>query len=82
MKYKVKVYGHSDADLTAEKKLEEVIDSLGEMHLQYIVLHPRKPIDSKMCQLPGSLLVQAVFIGGVVVSVRQDKIGGEARRIQ
>ena len=82
MKFNVKVYGVSDDDKTAENLLEQEIEKQGAQHLSYVVLHPRVPIDASTCRLPGSLLVQAVFIGNVVVSVRQNKIGGEAIRLR
>ena len=82
MKFNVKVYGVSDDDKTAENLLEQEIEKQGAQHLSYVVLHPRVPIDASICRLPGSLLVQAVFIGNVVVSVRQNKIGGEATRLR
>lgn len=82
MSYNVKVYGKPDEDQTAENLLKEVIAAHGSQNLSYVVLHPRVPIGSPICKLPGSLLVQAVFIGGVVISVRQNELGGEAKRLR
>lgn len=73
-----KVYGESDADLTAENLLREHIKG---MDVEYLILHPRKPTNARMCKLPGSLTVQAVLTNRTVVSVRQYSPGGPARII-
>ncbi len=74
----MKTYGTSDEDLTAENLLYDVIK---EMEVQYIILHPRTPIDARPCRLPGSLLAQAVLQDGQIITVRQSAPGGPARRV-
>lgn len=72
----VKTYGKSDPDMAAENLLMQMLKGLD---VQSILLHQRKPIDARHCQLPGSLTVQAVLRDGRVITVRQNKVGGTPR---
>ena len=73
-----KTYGKPDEDQTAQRLLETLVSG---KDVDYFVLNPRKPINARPCQLPGSLTVQAVLVGGEVITVRQYKVGGEARQL-
>lgn len=73
----MKTYGKSDPDPAAEVMLRELVKDLS---VEYFILHARKPIDARPCQLPGSILAQAVLTGGRVVSVQQTEVGGKPRR--
>lgn len=74
----MKVYGKSDEDKSAENLLMSLI--AGE-DVQYVMLHARKPINARPCQLPGSLTVQALLVDGRVISVRQNKVGAEPKQV-
>ena len=75
----MKVYGKSDEDKTAETLLFSLIKDL---KVQYVVLNQRVPINARPCQWPGSLKLHAVLEDGTVLTVKQNRIGGKARRIQ
>lgn len=74
-----KEYGQPDADTAAYRLLLQTIEGLQAIRILH---HPRKPLNAKPCQLPGSLLVQAVMLDGTVVSVRQAKVGATPRVIK
>lgn len=67
-----KEYGKPDADPSAYNLLLQTITAEKVVRILH---HPRIPIDARLCQLPGSLLVQAVLEDGRVISVRQAKAG-------
>lgn len=73
-----KVYGKPDEDQTAQNLLGELISGL---EVEYLVLRPRIPIDARPCQLPGSITLSAKVKGSGFITVRQNKPGGSARRI-
>jgi hypothetical protein len=66
----MKVYGEPDpVDNQTEDFVRDLVDGL-DVH--YLVLHPRKPVNARLCQRPQSILVQAVLVDGRVVTARQD----------
>lgn len=74
----MKQYGTPDADTAPYDKLVSMLDM---EQVQAIMHHPRVPIDARACQLPGSLLVQAVMCDNTVVNVRQNFAGGAAYKV-
>ena len=74
-----KEYGKPDTDTAAYDLLMQIV--INEQVVR-ILHHPRIPIDARLCQMPGSLLVQAVLEDGRVVSVRQSKQGGTPRIVK
>lgn len=74
----IKEYGPVDEDLTAYKTLLSYLTEQGFTPL-YIAHHKRKPLNSKRCQWPGSVRVQAVLPTGKVISSIQLTLGGDAR---
>ena len=64
-------YGTPDADTAAYDKLL----TLAEGEITYILHHPRKALDEKNCQNPGSVRVQAVFADNRVLTVTQLRDG-------
>ena len=71
----MKVYGHPDAeDNQTESFVRDLVDGL-DVH--YLVLHPRKPVNARLCQRPQSILVQAVLENGNVITARQDAPGNQ-----
>lgn len=74
-----KEYGTPDEDLAAYNML--LVAVLG-LEVRHILHHPRKPLDAKMCQKPGSLLVQAVLADGRVISIRQLRKGEQPRIVK
>lgn len=73
----IKEYGPVDEDLTAYQTLLDYLTEQGLTPL-YIAHHKRKPLQSKQCQWPGSVRVQAVLTTGKVISSIQFKPGGKA----
>lgn len=71
-------YGPKDEDTTAYDKLMLYCEENNLIPL-YIAHHKRKPINSKQCQWPGSVRVQAVLPTGKVVTSIQLRPGEEAR---
>lgn len=74
----LKEYGVPDEDKAAYDLLLQLV---GDQPLRHILHHPRKPLDARSCQLPGSLLVQAVLLDGTVLSVRQTHKGKVPRKV-
>jgi len=69
----MRVYGKPDPDSAA---YDALMLAVGDATVTYIMHHPRVPIDARPCQLPTSLMVQAVLVGGKVVTARQLSVGG------
>lgn len=74
----MKIYGKPDGDTTAIDYLMSIVDT---DLVQAIMHHQRVPIDARACQLPQSLLVQAVMMDNTVVNVRQNQPGGRAFKV-
>ena len=74
----MKIYGKPDEDTTAIDYLLSIVDI---DLVQTIMHHQRVPIDARACQLPQSLLVQAVMMDNTVVNVRQNQPGGRAFKV-
>lgn len=74
----MKIYGKPDEDTTAIDYLLSIVDI---DLVQGIMHHQRVPIDARACQLPQSLLVQAVMMDNTVVNVRQNQPGGRAFKV-
>ena len=74
----MKIYGKPDNDTTAIDHLMSIVDIT---NVQAIMHHPRVAIDARACQLPQSLLVQAVMMDNTVVNVRQNQPGGRAFKV-
>lgn len=74
----MKEYGTIDQDPTAYLHLYEylVVNSIAPT---YILHHPRRPLASKQCMWPGSLVVQAVLPDLTVITSTQLRPGGTAR---
>ena len=69
-------YGTVDLDDSAYKVLMHSVEGLD---IEYVIHHPRKPINARPCQLPGLLRVQAVTRNGQVITAEQYKVGGTVR---
>lgn len=65
-------YGTPDPDLSAYNRLVELAATEDVM---YILHHQRVPIDARSCLGPGSLKVQAIIVGGKLLTVRQSAEG-------
>jgi hypothetical protein len=74
----MKHYGTPDPDTTAYDVLMALVDS---QDVTSVLHSQRMPIDSRTCQRPGSLLIQAVLNNNTVITVRQDSPGGRATQI-
>lgn len=74
-----KVYGVQDPDTTAYDLLMQIIK---DKKVARVLLHQRMPINARPCKLPGSLTVQAVLESGEVITVRQPRLTGPAKRIR
>lgn len=74
----MKTYGTPDADTTAIDYLMSIVDTEDVIAIMH---HQRVPIDARACQLPQSLLVQAVMCDNTVVNVRQNQPGGRAFKV-
>ena len=72
----MKEYGTPDPDRVAYLA---VLRHTVDMPVKYIVHHQRVPINARACQLPQSLLVQAVLVDGQVVTAFQPAPGHPAR---
>lgn len=73
----IREYGPKDEDTTAYDKLEAYCQ-LNDITPLYIAHHKRRPTNSKQCQWPGSVRVQAVLATGKVITSLQLKPGGPA----
>lgn len=71
-----KIYGSPDADTSTYDLLMEAVQGKEVLRILH---HQRKPIDARPCQLPDSLMVQAVLIDGTVITARQAKKGAIPR---
>ena len=69
----MRIYGKPDDDSAAYNALMQAV---GDAEVTYIMHHQRVPIDARPCKLPTSLMVQAVLVGGKVVTATQIGIGG------
>jgi hypothetical protein len=69
----MKVYGTPDP---TDNQTEDFVRGLvAKLEVSYLVLHPRKPVNARLCQRPQSILVQAVLKNGNVITARQDAPG-------
>jgi hypothetical protein len=69
----MKVYGTPDP--TDNQTEDFVRAKVAKLEVSYLVLHPRKPVNARLCQRPQSILVQAVLKNGNVITARQDAPG-------
>lgn len=74
----MKTYGTPDEDTTAFDYLLTIVDI---DKVQAFMYHRRIPIDARACQLPQSLLVQALMNDNTVINVRQAYPGGPAYKL-
>ena len=69
----MKVYGEPDP--TDNQTEDFVRAKVAKLDVSYLILHPRKPVNARLCQRPQSILVQAVLSDGRVITARQDAPG-------
>ncbi len=72
----MKEYGVPDPDTTAYCLLMQAVQGKS---VEYVMHHPRVPLNARQCQMPGSLKVQALLLDKTVITAVQPRAGKPAK---